>query len=65
VLFLCTGNSSRSQTAEAMLRHRAAPAVEAFSAGSHPKPVHSAAIAVMDDTLLHLIAADASRDDDG
>ncbi|WP_330272267.1 ArsR family transcriptional regulator [Lentzea sp. NBC_00516] len=46
VLFLCTGNSSRSQMAEALLRHRA-PHVEVASAGSHPKPLHPNAFAVM------------------
>jgi ArsR family transcriptional regulator, arsenate/arsenite/antimonite-responsive transcriptional repressor / arsenate reductase (thioredoxin) len=49
VLFVCTGNSTRSPMAEALLRHRAGARVEAASAGTRPKPVHPKAAAVMRD----------------
>ena len=49
VLFLCTGNSARSQMAEALVIARSGGVIEAFSAGSHPKPMHPNALRVMRD----------------
>ncbi len=47
VLFLCTGNSARSQIAEALLTHRSGGSVVCASAGSHPKSLHPDAVRVM------------------
>jgi ArsR family transcriptional regulator, arsenate/arsenite/antimonite-responsive transcriptional repressor / arsenate reductase (thioredoxin) len=47
VLFLCTGNSARSQIAEALVEELSDGAVEGRSAGSHPKPLHPAAVRVL------------------
>ena len=47
VLFLCTGNSARSQVAQAMCEQLSAGTIAAASAGSQPKPLHPEAVRVM------------------
>ena len=47
VLFVCTGNSCRSQIAEGLLKHKANDRYDVFSAGSNPSRVHPSAITVM------------------
>ena len=47
VLFLCTGNSARSQMAEGFVRHYADDAVEAHSAGLEPRGVNPLTVHVM------------------
>ena len=47
VLFLCTGNSCRSQMAEGWLRHLAGEHFEALSAGTHPVGMNPGAVAAM------------------
>jgi arsenate reductase len=47
VLFLCTGNSARSQMAEGLLRQVAGETYDVHSAGTSPKGLHPASIAAM------------------
>jgi arsenate reductase len=47
VLFLCTGNSARSQMAEAFLRKYGSERFEAFSAGLDPKEINPLTVQVM------------------
>src|SRR5664279_5355998 len=54
VLFLCTGNSARSQMAEALLRNHAGDQFEVYSAGLEPKRVNPYIIQVMDELGINI-----------
>lgn len=54
VLFLCTGNSARSQMAEAFLRKHAGDRFEVHSAGLEPKGIHPYARQVMEEAGIPL-----------
>jgi arsenate reductase len=49
VLFLCTGNSCRSQMAEGLLRHLAGDRFEAGSAGTRPVGLNPGAVEAMNE----------------
>ena len=55
VLFLCSGNSARSQMAEAFLRKHGGDRFEAHSAGLEPKGIHPCTYKVMSEVGLDLV----------
>jgi arsenate reductase len=61
VLFLCTGNSARSQMAEGILRRIAGDRYEVYSAGTQPKGVHPLSVEVMRDIDID-ISGHTSKD---
>jgi arsenate reductase len=63
VLFLCTGNSARSQMAEGLLRSLAGQKYEIFSAGTHPKGIHPLAVEAMREIGID-ISGQTSKDVD-
>ena len=54
VLFLCTGNSARSQMAKAFLRKYAGDIFDAHSAGLNPKGVNPLTLQVMNEVGIHI-----------
>jgi protein-tyrosine-phosphatase/DNA-binding transcriptional ArsR family regulator len=61
LLFLCTGNSARSQMAEALVGAIAPGGAEAFSAGSRPKPVHPEAIRALRERDIDISGAQSKH----
>ena len=57
VLFVCTGNSARSQIAQALLQRFGGDAFEVHSAGSRPKGVHPLTIRTLADAGIDWSAA--------
>ena len=61
VLFLCTGNSARSQMAEGLLRQMAGDRFEVSSAGTYPKGMHPRSVEVMNEIGID-ISKQTSKD---
>ena len=61
VLFLCTGNSARSQMAEALLRQYGNEIFESYSAGLEPKGVNPLTVRVMEELGID-ISTQTSKD---
>jgi len=64
VLFLCTGNSCRSQIAEGWARHLKGNIIDAYSAGIRPIGVSSRAIKVMAEAGVDISAQISQRLDE-
>ncbi len=56
VLFLCTGNSCRSQMADGIINHDFAGQIEAFSAGTEPHGLNPRAVEVMAEVGIDISA---------
>jgi arsenate reductase (thioredoxin) len=61
VIFLCTGNSARSQMAEAFLRKYAGEHFEVYSAGFEPKPINPFTIEVLQEVGLDISTQYSAR----
>jgi len=61
ILFLCTGNSCRSQMAEAWVHRLKGDSITAYSAGVSPKGIDPRAIKAMAEVNID-ISANASKD---
>jgi arsenate reductase len=63
VLFLCTGNSIRSQIAEAWARHLKPDEIDAYSAGIAPCGLNSYAVEVMEEVGIDISGQESKHVD--
>jgi arsenate reductase len=61
ILFLCTGNSCRSQMAEGFAKALKSEIIEAYSAGTEPKRLDPRAVTVMKEAGIDISAARAKH----
>jgi len=64
VLFLCTGNSCRSQMAEGMLRHYHGDRFEVQSAGTNPSKINPYAVRAMQEIGIDISRQQSKSVDD-
>jgi arsenate reductase (thioredoxin) len=64
ILFLCTGNSCRSQMAEGWTRHLRAETLQAYSAGLTAKGLHPRAVQVMHEAGVDITGQKSQTVDD-
>lgn len=64
ILFVCTGNSARSQLAEGLANHLGGGAVEAHSAGTMPAGVNNHSVAVMRERGIDISRHQSKRIDE-
>lgn len=64
VLFLCTGNSCRSQMAEGFARHRKSGQIEAYSAGIETHGLNPNAVRVMAEAGVDISGQESTQVDD-
>ncbi len=64
ILFLCTGNSCRSQMAEGFARHLKCSEIDAYSAGTAPKKLDPRAVKAMDELGIDISGQKAKHVDD-
>jgi arsenate reductase len=65
ILFVCTGNSARSQMAEGFARHYGAGRVEAHSAGVEPTRLNPNAVSVMRERGIDISGQQSKSFDEG